>query len=48
MMSKVQEIEQAVKRLSDKDLARFREWFEEYDAQLWAEQFERDSDRRSR
>lgn len=37
-MSDVQELEQAVTRLSEKDLARFREWFEEYDAQMWDEQ----------
>ena len=42
-MSTVQELEQAVKRLSEKDLARFRKWFEEYDAQLWDKQFERDA-----
>lgn len=42
-MSAVQELEQAVKQLSEKDLARFREWFEEYDAQMWDEQFERDA-----
>lgn len=42
-MSAVQELEQAVKRLSEKDFARFREWFEEYDAQLWDKQFERDA-----
>ena len=39
-MSTIQEIEQAFTRLSDQDLARFREWFEEYDAQVWDEQFE--------
>jgi hypothetical protein len=42
-MSTVQELESAVKRLSEQELARFREWFEEYDAQLWDEQFERDA-----
>ncbi len=31
-MSAVQELEQAVTLLSDQELARFREWFEEYDA----------------
>lgn len=42
-MSAVQELEQAVRRLSEADLARFREWFEEYDAQMWDRQFERDA-----
>ena len=42
-MSGVLEIENAVKRLSEQELARFREWFEEFDAQLWDEQFERDA-----
>ncbi len=40
-MSTIQEIEQAVSRLSRKDLARFREWFEEYDAKVWDKQFAR-------
>jgi len=38
----IQEIEQAITELSPKELARFREWFEEFDAQAWDEQFERD------
>lgn len=42
-MSSVQEIEQAVVRLSTQDLARFREWFEEYDGKLWDKQFESDA-----
>ena len=41
-MSTVSEIEQAVRQLSERDLAAFRAWFAEYDAQLWDEQFERD------
>ncbi len=39
-MSTIQEIEQAVARLSEKDLSRFREWFEEFDAKIWDKQFE--------
>jgi hypothetical protein len=39
----IQEIEQAISDLSPKELARFREWFEEFDAQAWDEQFERDA-----
>ena len=42
-MSTVQELEKAVKHLSEQDLARFREWFEQYDAQIWDKQFERDA-----
>lgn len=39
----IQEIEQAITELSPKELARFREWFEEFDAQVWDEQIERDA-----
>lgn len=39
----IQEIEQAITELSQKELARFREWFEEFDAQAWDEQFESDA-----
>lgn len=40
-MDNVQEIEQAVTRLSEKELTRFREWFAEYDAQVWDKKFEK-------
>ena len=43
MNASVQEIEQAVSRLPAKELAVFRHWFQEFDAQLWDEQFERDA-----
>jgi hypothetical protein len=36
-------IEQAVTELSPKELARFRQWFDEFDAQIWDEQIERDA-----
>ena len=39
----IQEIEQAIRQLSPKDLARFRQWFEEFDAQNWDKQFEADA-----
>jgi uncharacterized protein YcbX len=42
-MSMVQEVEQAVSRLSPEDLARFRQWFEEFDAKVWDKQFEHDA-----
>lgn len=40
-MTSVKEIEQAVSHLSDRELARFRAWFEQFDARVWDEQFER-------
>jgi hypothetical protein len=42
-MSAVQEIEQAVSRLSSRDLVRFRVWFEVFDAKVWDKQFEADA-----
>ncbi len=39
----IHEIEQAITELPPNELARFREWFEEFDAQTWDEQFERDA-----
>lgn len=41
-MQTVQEIEQAVSRLSLGELASFREWFDEFDAKVWDKQFETD------
>ena len=41
-MSKVQEIEQAVRELAPADLSAFRAWFTEFDAILWDKQFETD------
>ena len=39
----IQEIEQAITELSEKELAHFREWFEEFDAEAWDDQIERDA-----
>ena len=39
----IQEIEQAITELSSNELARLREWFDEYFAQVWDEQIERDA-----
>ena len=39
MMSTVQEIEHAVRQRSAEDLAAFRAWFAEFDADLWDRQF---------
>jgi len=42
-MSAVLELEQAVSQLPSKELARFRKWFEEFDAKIWDRQFEEDA-----
>ena len=36
------EIEKAVAQLSVDELSRFRKWFEQFDAQIWDQQFEAD------
>ena len=41
-MTTVAEISGAVKRLPKRELARFREWFAEYDAAVWDRQIEAD------
>lgn len=41
-MSDVQQIEEAVRRLSDDERAEFRAWFVEFDAEEWDRQFEAD------
>jgi hypothetical protein len=41
-MGSVNEIEEAVRRLSAAELARFREWFAEFDADRWDRQIEDD------
>ena len=41
-MANVQEIEKEVSHLSPDDLARFRAWFEDYDAAIWDRQFDED------
>ncbi len=42
-MTKLEQIEAEVSRLSPQELARFREWFEEVDARVWNEEIERDA-----
>lgn len=39
----ITEIEQAITELSAEELARFREWFEEFDARVWDMQIENDA-----
>ncbi len=41
-MRNLQEIERAVSQLSSEDLAAFRNWFSEFDAEIWDQQFEAD------
>ena len=41
-MSTITEIEAAVQRLGPEELAKFRGWFAEFDAEQWDRQIERD------
>lgn len=41
-MNTLQDIEQAIKQLSPEELAAFRTWFAEFDAQVWDQKFEAD------
>ena len=41
-MTTVAQISGAVKQLPRKDLAKFRKWFAEYDAERWDREFEAD------
>lgn len=41
-MSTVDEIEEAIRKLPNEDLAALRAWFAEFDAAIWDRQFERD------
>lgn len=43
VMGRVHEIEDAVLRLSAAELAVFREWFAEFDAEAWDRQIESDA-----
>jgi hypothetical protein len=42
-MSTIQEIETAVMQLSPEELQRFRQWFEEYEADAWDRQIAADA-----
>ena len=44
MTPSIQDIETAVTQLDPEQLADFRAWFVEYDAQKWDQQFERDAE----
>lgn len=41
-MSTIEQIEDAVRRLSPAELAEFRKWFAEFDGALWDRQIEND------
>lgn len=41
-MSKLESIENQIKELSEEDLKRLRDWFAEFDAEVWDRQFEAD------
>ncbi|MGH7552015.1 MAG: hypothetical protein ACREMQ_03200 [Longimicrobiales bacterium] len=42
-MSKIEDIEKAVERLSPEELAKFREWFEEFEERRFDERIARDA-----
>jgi hypothetical protein len=41
-MSKVEQIERQIKELSSEELVALRQWFSEFDSQVWDRQFEAD------
>ena len=41
-MQIIQELQSIVSQLSADELARFREWFDKFDAEVWDRQFEED------
>jgi len=41
-MNNLPEIERAVSQLSPEELSAFRDWFAEFDAEIWDRQFEED------
>jgi hypothetical protein len=41
-MSRVEQIESQIEELSEDELRAFREWFANFDAQVWDQQFEAD------
>lgn len=42
-MGEVEQLEARIQELPPEELARFRQWFTEYDAQVWDRQIESDS-----
>ena len=43
MAKKIEELEQDIKQLSPEQLRQFRAWYEEFDSDVWDEQFEQDA-----
>jgi hypothetical protein len=41
-MTKIEALEREVEKLNREELAAFREWFFEYDAEAWDREFEQD------
>lgn len=42
-MSRVEDVERAVRDLSPRDLREFREWFQRFEDEVWDRQIERDA-----
>lgn len=42
-MTKVQTIEKEVQSLNQKELSEFRNWFQEFDSEVWDAQIEQDA-----
>jgi len=42
-MGAVEKLELLIKRLSPEELAKFREWFADFDAQIWDRQIQSDT-----
>ena len=42
-MSKVEELEEKVRKLSAEELATFRQWFQKFDTEAWDRQIEADA-----
>ena len=43
MAKKIEELKQDIKQLSPEQLRQFRAWYEEFDSDVWDEQFEQDA-----
>jgi hypothetical protein len=41
-MRKIEEIEAQIRSLSNSELAEFRQWYADFDAQIWDEKFKAD------
>lgn len=41
-MSTVKQLEEQIRQMTEEELAAFRRWFAEFDAEVWDQQFEAD------